>query len=348
MSVDDPRSRVATLLAEQAGWCARLGSPLYHDLLSHAAADALSGGPVWRLLEPHAEDPGPSALALRLMGGVHRLVLEGEAPELARHYPSVGGQPAEGAWEAFRAAVQDHLGALRDLVCQPVQTNEVGRSAALLGGFLTVALETALPLRLLELGASAGLNLRWDRYFYQTPIGSWGDPASDVQLRGFLSEGRLPLEAPVEIIDRRGCDTHPVNPTTEEGRLTLLSFVWPDQAVRMDRVRGALITSRAVPATIDREDAGRWLDARLSPIKGSTTVVFHSVVWQYLGSEAQERVRAIIEASGAAAGPEEPVAWLRMEPGGDEAEVRLTQWPDGRERLLATTGFHGEGVRWLV
>jgi hypothetical protein len=342
------RARVAELLAEQAFWCGRLGSPLYADLLEHAADDSRSGGPVWRVLEPHADDPKDSMLALRLMGAVHRLVLQGEAPALRRQYPSAGGRPSEGAWEAFRATVEQHAASLPDTMRRPVQTNEVGRSAALLGGFLTIAIETALPLRLLEIGASAGLNLRWDRYRYDTPSGSWGDPASPVLLRGFLAGGRLPLDASVEVLERRGCDARPVDPTTEDGRLTLQSFVWPDQLARIDQLRGALTIARAMPASVDREDAGAWLEARLRPAPGSAAVVYHSVVWQYLGMEGRERVRSAIEASGARAESEAPVAWLRMEAGGEEVEVRMTSWPGGDDRLLATAGWHGREVRWLA
>src|SRR5216684_432374 len=102
------------------------------------------------------------------MGAVHWLVLEGKVPELALYYPSAGGsRPLEEAWPAFRATVEQNAAALRQLVLHPVQTNEVARSCGLLGGFLMVARETGLPLRLLELGTSAGLNLRWDRYWYQ-------------------------------------------------------------------------------------------------------------------------------------------------------------------------------------
>jgi hypothetical protein len=287
-------------------------------------------------------------LALRLMGAVHRLVLQGEAPALGREYPSAGGRPSERAWQVFRSTLEQHAASLPDAIRRPVQTNEVGRSAALLGGFLAVALETALPLRLREIGASAGLNLRWDRYRYDTPDGSWGDPASPVHLRGFLAGGRLPLEAPVDVLERRGCDARPVDPTTDDGRLTLLSFVWPDQLDRVDLLRGALTTARTMPAIVDRDDAGAWLERRLRPVPGSATVVFHSVVWQYLGTEGQERVRTAIEASGEHADPNSPVTWLRLEAGGDEVEVRMTHWPGGRDRLLATAGWHGRAVRWLA
>jgi hypothetical protein len=152
-------------LADQGRWCGLLGSPLYEHLLARAVADVEAGGPVSAVLAGHEHDAEDSALALRLMGAVHRVVLEGRAPELARHYPSAGGAAGiAAAWEAFRATVDRERDALRELVERPVQTNEVARCAALLGGFLAVADATRLPLRLLELGASAGLHLRFDRY----------------------------------------------------------------------------------------------------------------------------------------------------------------------------------------
>lgn len=42
-----------------------------------------------------------------------------------------------------------------------------------------------------------------------------------------------------------------------------------------------------------------------------------------------------------------PLAWLRFEPGDNLAEVRLQLWPDGEDRLLARSGFHGKPVHWL-
>ena len=112
-----------------------------------ASDDAASGGPAWDVLRGHEADPTGSALALRFMGAVHRVVLQGRAPELARFYPSVDGTAAGDPWPAFRSVLGQHAARLREDVTRPVQTNEVGRSAALLGGFLLVAGRTGLPLR---------------------------------------------------------------------------------------------------------------------------------------------------------------------------------------------------------
>ncbi|MDQ3941381.1 MAG: DUF2332 domain-containing protein [Actinomycetota bacterium] len=186
----EARQRVAQRLSEQAVWCRALGSPLYERLLSAAAEDVVAGGPVWAVLAEHHSDPGGSALALRFMGAVHRLVLQGRGRELAAFFPSAGGDPHERGdpWPAFRSLVEDARDELRSLVPRGVQTNEVGRAGALVGGFLLVARETGLPLRVLEAGASAGLNLRWDHYRYEARGATWGDPSSPVRLCDYNSE----------------------------------------------------------------------------------------------------------------------------------------------------------------
>ncbi|MGH7964199.1 MAG: DUF2332 family protein, partial [Candidatus Binatia bacterium] len=190
----EEQSTIARRLRRQAESCLRLGSPFYRTLLEQAADDVLRGGPCWTVLAGHEADPPGSALALRFMGGVHRLVLEGRAPELARYYPSVGGDARlDSAWSAFCDTVAQHGETLRELMGHAVQTNEVGRCAALLGGFLLVTQQTGLPLRLLEIGASAGLNLRWDYYRYEAEGAAWGDPASPVRIDVELPERKLPF-----------------------------------------------------------------------------------------------------------------------------------------------------------
>jgi hypothetical protein len=187
-------------LRRQADACERLGSPRYAELLARAAGELAEGEIVWAVLQGHEEDPSDSALALRLMGAVHRLVLRGDAPELAAHYPSAGGRPHD-PWPAFRAVLERHAAELRTLVENPVQTNEPGRCAALLGGFLEVARQTGPPLRLLEVGASAGLNLRFDRYRYELGRSTWGPPNSLVRLTARVS-GR-PLATAADWIEDR-------------------------------------------------------------------------------------------------------------------------------------------------
>ena len=346
MGIDRSETQ-AEHLRWQAGWCRKLGSGLYGSLLERAADDVVTGGPVARALE-EGDASQRSMLALRLMGAVHRLVLEGEAPELARFYPSVGGRAdEEGAWRAFSALLEERVDEIRVGIERPVQTNEVGRAGALIGGFLEVARATGKPLRVLEVGASAGLNLRWDRFSYEARGATWGPTDSPVRLCSFNSDAPLPFDVEAHVSARAGCDTDPVDPTTEDGRLTLLSYLWADQIARVRLLRAALEVAAEVPAPVERADAVEWLAREFRPTSGVTTVVFHSIVMQYLAEEDRSAFEAILRARGAAATDEAPVARLRMEPSGEHAEVRLTMWPGGGEFVVATSGYHGGSVRWL-
>ena len=332
----------------QAEACGRLGSGLYAHLLERAAGDVEAGGVVARVIGDRPAS-NASALGLRLMGSVHRLVLEGEAPALGRTYPSAGGHAdPEAAWPAFRDSVDERFEAVDAGLDRPVQTNEVGRSAALVGGFLEVARSTGLPLRVFEVGASAGLNLRWDRFQYEARGLTWGRPDSPVRLCSYNSDRALPFDVAAEVVERAGCDAAPVDPTTEDGRLTLLSYVWPDQVHRIRLLRAALAVAAETPATVEQAEATAWTERRWGPQAGTATVVYHSIVMQYLPDDRRAAFKALVRSRGAeAATPDAPLAWLRLEPVGDEAALRLTTWPGGAEDTLAWAGFHGQNVRWL-
>jgi hypothetical protein len=350
----DPTADLAIRLWTQAQHCAKLGSPFYAGLLERASEDAAKGGPAREILQGHETDPPNSMLALRLMGAVHRRVLEGRLPELEPFYLFSGGSndrqarksptaAVEEAWLAFRAALVEDAEALRPLIDRPVQTNEVGRCAALLPGFFMVAERTGMPLHLLEVGASAGLNLRWDRYRYEAGGFSWGNASSQVRIHYRFRGALRPTE--VAVAERRGCDRAPLDPVSEEGRLALLSFVWPDQVDRLERLRAALGVASEMPVTVEHASAVEWVRDRLArPRPGVASVLFHSIVIQYLEADEREELLALIRLAGDTATAEAPLAWLRMEPAGDRAEVRVTSWPGGEEALLATAGYHGDPV----
>ena len=341
-------------LRHQAAACRKLGSELYAFLLEAAADDVAESGPAWQVLAAHADRGLDSALGLRFMAAVHRLVLQRQAPELALTYPSVGGTgDAAAAWPALLRLLVEKGAQISELVGLPCQTNEVGRSCALLPGFLLAAAETGLPLRTLEIGASGGLNLRWDRFRYEneTDARAWGDPQSPVQLRGPWDVPAHLLSVPVTVAARSGCDPRPVDAASAEGRLALSASVWADQPARFARLRGALQIAAEVPVTVEQESAATWLPRRLStPSPGHATVVYHSVVMQYLHPDDRDRVVQAIATAGADTTADTPLYWLRMEPddplSGRGMAVRLTSWPGGQERLLATAGAHGFPVRW--
>ena len=343
---DSDLRRVVDVVAFQAEACAE-SSPLYARVLRGVVTDLRSKGVCADLLTGRGEDPLGSALALRFLGAVHRIVLEGRARELASYYPSAGGTDAGDPGPAFLTVVRRHRAEIDRRIGDGVQTNEVGRSAVLVGGFAAVARRTMLPLRVLEIGSSAGLNLRWDHYAYDTGRVVAGDPHSPVRFSG-VWEGEPPeLPTTFDVTERAGCDRNPLDATTPDGRLTLMSYVWPDQTERFARLEAAIEVARRVPATVERADATDWIGARLAePTPGVATVVVHSIVLQYLSQAGRASFRAAIVAAGERATGGAPLAWLRMEPGGERAEVRLTTWPNGDERVLASSGYHGHPIWW--
>lgn len=347
----------------QARACRDLGSPMYADLLDRLAEDLRARGPSAAVLLGHEDDPGPSALALRLLGSVHRLVLQRRAGSLAAYYPSVGGTfEPHGAGAALLALLAEQPESVREWLDRPPQTNEPGRSAALIAGLL--ALEpgsdaVVLPVRLFEIGSSAGLNLLGDRFRFGIDGGTWAGPTdSPVAVAGAWhgpgpwasSEGRWPL-----IVDRVGSDLRPVDVATTEGRLALTAYVWADQLPRLERLRGALELARQNPLEVRGQGAAAFVED-LELRSGTTTVLWHSVMWQYLAAAEQARITERVAALGARASAERRFAHLRLEPARRRAGEQhdfwlvLEQWPEpaagGRHRFLARVGGHGVPVVW--
>lgn len=336
---------LGTIEVQRIG-CELAGSPLYAEVLQVVADDVAAGGPCADVLAPVAGLPFGDAVLLRFLGGVHRLVLDGHEPALAAQFPSAGGSPDHALGPLFVAAVDRHRERLAASLTAGVQTNEVGRSVALLGGYLEVA-KLGLPLRVLEVGASAGLNLRVDRYRYEQGGAAFGPEDSPLRFVDPWAGPVPDLTVPLQVAERRGCDVDPIDPATHEGRQRLRAFVWPDQPDRRARLDAALVVARDLPVPVDRDGAVPWLRRRLAePAPGRATVVAHSIMFQYLSPDDRRAFLTLVEEAGGRATPEAPVAWLRMEPGGDRAETRLTVWPGGTPRSLATSPYHGLPVAW--
>lgn len=325
----------------QAEQCRLMGSPLTGALLEGAAADLRDGGVVADVVAPYL-DLAPGAVpSLRFAGALHRLVLERKAPELALHYPSVGGTaPVEELWPAAERTCREHLAELQQLMGRTVQTNEVGRSAVLFGALGLIG----GPVRLLEVGASAGLNLRCDQFAYVTGDLVLGDSASAVVLDEPWETAPPEVRA-FEIVERRGCDPNPLDPATTDGRLTLTSYVWADQVARLERLRGALDIAARVPAPVERAGALDFLTRELADVPdGATTVLWHSVVWQYVDPAERTAVEELLATCG------QRLVRVSLEPvavgGTYEFQVHAVSYPSGRRVHLADALGHGPPVRW--
>ena len=352
--MNDSQRRLVEVFDRQIGWCEALGSPLYVRLLTVARDDIARGGVVHDIVRDAADDPVDAAVSLRLMGGVHRLVLMGVAERLAEHYPSVGGSPdPTTVGEAFMGVVADHTGYLRDALRVAPQTNDVGRSALLLAGLAHALDGRRLKVRLMGLGSAGGLNLLLDRYRYDFGGTSWGDPASPARITT-TSTGSMPkLPGSLRIMERRGCDVNPMDITDPEAQLRLLSFIWPDQIERFVRTRGAISVAQVDPPIVARADAAEWLAARLDePTPPNVmTVVQHSVMWQYLPTTTKDDLRSLIDAAGARATRRRPFAHVAFEPSRAPTErggldLSVTVWPRGEPAIIAHAHAHGRWIDW--
>ncbi|HET9160051.1 MAG TPA: DUF2332 domain-containing protein, partial [Caulobacteraceae bacterium] len=330
------------------------GSPFMAKLGREAAADIRARGPSLFLLEPWAEASRrqmfDEATAIRLFAALHDLVLSGEEPALAAAFPSDDSPgDARAAWAAAREVIPRRLAQMTEFMTHEPQTNEVRRSAALLGGFLEVARATGLSLRCVEVGASAGLNQFWNRFSYDLGGGRrWGDEASAVKL---VSDwrGRTPSLEPasIKVVERMACDRRPVRLADPLERRRLQAFVWPDKRDRLANLRAAIDLALAEGVKVEQADATAFIRERAAPKAGAATVVFHSIFFQYMPKESQDAMVAAIAAHGRETTADSPFAWVRLEPQLRDLKtinVRLNLWPGGEERVLAVSHPHGTWV----
>jgi hypothetical protein len=334
-------------LAERFRAHARDAEHLYGYAIRGMADDWDAGGPVREVCRGYERAPRGAVVHLRLLAGVFRLVLTGRAPELVRFYPCLGGTaPASQVWAVMRHVIGAHVEEMHAALAVPPQTNEVGRSAALLAGlFDLVAASGVRRIRLLELGASAGLNLLLDYYAFRGT--SWHFGAIDSKLQ-FVD----PIEGPVQpegfvITDRGGCDLHPVDAGTADGRLLLTSFVWPFDLHRHDRLRSALAVAAMHPVHIDKGTASSWLLNALEADRDGLPVVWHSVTQMYWPTEEITAVRSILTNYGARQRlGEVSLEYDFHDQRAVKPELRTRLWnPDAatsiRERLIGTAHDHG-------
>jgi hypothetical protein len=324
-------------------------SHLYAVLERAMADDWEAGGPVREICRDWEDAPRGAVVELRLLAGVFRLVLTGRAPELVPYYPCLGGhEPASEAWPLVRRTLQAHIDELSDALQVAPQTNEVGRSAALLVGIFSAVSRTGLTtVRLLELGASGGLNLLVDRFRFESPGWSFGPELSPLTLRDSVVGDVTPVS--FDISERRGCDLEPVDATSTDGQLRLRSFIWPFHPDRHARLAAALEIAARHPVTVDRAGAGEWLEDQLRRDVDDDvlTVVWQSITEQYWSVEESQRVHRAFASTRRGT-----VVRVSMEfPTGDDPgppELVVTGPNDDAPCRVATVGDHGIPVTLLA
>lgn len=225
--------------------------------------------------EPYAAEPRTEFFPLRALAGVDEMVLAGEISELDAHYPSVGGDGEAGAaWPAVKAALAAHSPEVLADLRHPLQTNETSRCGPLAGGFHVIAARDRLPVRALELGSSAGLNLHFDRYRYEADGVASGPPDSAVRFTDYWLGGLPPFDAQLEVVERAGCDIDPIDISEETGRQPPLLCDAGRLAPYRDDASGDRDRIRR-PGRGRSGECNSWVEGRLAELAaGVSTMLF--------------------------------------------------------------------------
>lgn len=335
-------TKLGNAFRHQAQACLDLGSPFMHQLMGLCADRLRADSDLTRRMFDWPGDLGPSgaSVPLRFAGALHSLARAGHR-DLSLVYPPA--QPNDDdLWRAVRGALDSDAAYIDAFIDNAPQTNEVRRAATLIAAGQWITATYGLPLDLFELGASAGLNLMWDRFELSITGTSFGTKGSPLTLAPEW-QGLLPPTTAAKVISRHGVDLSPIDP--HKGQDRLLSYIWPDQPHRRDLTQAAIALNEA---TVDQADAIDWLTDRLAPIEGRVAMIYSTVAWQYFPEAAKTRGAALIKKAGEAATPTAPIAWFTMEAdsSGPGAALNLRLWPGDHNFNMGRADFHGRWVLW--
>lgn len=341
---------VVAAFDNQVAYCTQAGATVTARVVA-ALRDLLARGEGGALLDAIRAWPGAplaDALPLRIAGGIHALHLKGADPALAAIYEDRSGVDDAAI---VAAAIHAHDANLLPWLDGPPQTNEAGRSSNFIAAMLWLTRQGLPPrFQCLEIGSSAGINLMLDRYRYDLGGVQVGPRPGAMQFKPDW-QGNPPPDHVIEIAATRGCDVAPVDLTDPAAALRLKAYIWPEHGVRFERMAAAIAEAGKSPPDLVEMNAADFVDAELAKPQatGTTRVLMHSIVWQYVPEDQQARVTAAMEAAGARATPERPLAWIALEANRvlHLHELVVRYWPGGGEPvMLARAHPHGASIDW--
>jgi hypothetical protein len=289
------------------------------------------------------------------LAAVHYLLIQETAHPLAAFYPDLAGDSralvSGEPFPLFRAFCLEQANAIRQLLASRwVQTNEVRRCACLLPAFAVAARRLGdRPLALIEIGASAGLNLLWDRYHYDYESGGQcGDPAAPVRLTCELrGDRRPPLPAPMPAIATRvGLDLNPIDVRDHDATLWLRALIWPEQRGRAALLAQAIEVARQHPPPLLAGDAIELLLGVLERVPADAALcIYHSFTLNQFPSGARERFATLIAKCAA----QRNLALIAIEWREPYPSVDLALFEAGTrtDLRLAHCDAHGGWLEWL-
>lgn len=303
--------------AEVRSWLQHAaGSPLYSHLMGVIAQDET----LMAVLNRIEHKPQPNVL----LAGVQSLLMRDPTEPLAGFYPNLVDDPAPVAEvdRTFREFVLEHQEELLEIGrTRHTQTNEAGRCSALLPAIWETAQNR---FHLIDLGASAGLNLAFDRYRYRWDGLEWG-PESPVTLQCAV-RGRKPNPGDIELVSRVGLDLKPLDPSNPDDRHWLEALIWPEQEDRRSRLHAALAIQRELDVDLIAGDATETLGPALASLPGDDpVVVMHSFALNQFGEEQRSTIAATLDSAR-----QNRVLW--------RVSMELFDWDDQAARLTIDDG----------
>lgn len=329
------------------------GKPRAAALMQALARVLPHTGAVYAVIEHWPGDLASDGVIFRLNAGLHALALSGQGGALGRLY-GAGDLPAPAQLDDALAYMLDsHASDLLGWLAHPTQTNEVARVAGLVAGLLELGRSRSLPCEVLELGASAGLNLNFPHYAVRLGGCNACAPSSAVTLTPGWHGKDVP-GGPLVITQARGVDLHPLDVSDDAHRHNLKAYVWPGEAARAARLDAAIGIALGHPPKVATGLASEWLARQLAvpQAAGVRRVVFHSMVLQYADAAERAAIDAAFADAGRCADLDRPLARVSIEWRADRkaVELRIAQWGGGAQqgeaRLAAICHPYGEWIEW--
>jgi len=344
---------VAAAFANQAAYCKANGAPITARIVQALAAlldDPGAGTFISRIRDwPGAASALADAVPLRAAGAIHALHISGREPMLNAIYDGSRADDAAIIREVLARGSDDLLPWLDG----PPQTNEAGRSSSFIAALHWLAAQgLTARFECLEIGSSAGINLMIDRYRYDLG-GVVSGPQAPVMAFAPEWRGSPPPNVPFGFAGIKGCDVAPVDLADPVQAERLRAYIWPEHTVRFARMDAAIAAATDRRPDLVRMGAADFLERELArpQAPGTTRVLMHSIVWQYIPAQEQDRIRGLMDAAGARADADRALAWVALE--ADRTKLghtlRVMHWPgEGEEWLLARAHAHGAWIEWLA
>lgn len=340
---------IAQAFANQQDYCRANSAPITARVV--AAIAAMLPNPESEFARKIAHWPGhplADALPLRAAAGYHALHIAGSAADLAPLYAGAADID-DGA--IIKSVTQRFDAALLPWLDGPPQTNEAGRSSNFMAAMLWLIEQGCPPcFDVMEIGSSAGINLMMDRYHYDLGGVEVGPENSVMQFQPEWRGPPPPRHQP-SFAAISGCDIAPIDLRDPQQAARLQAYIWPDHPVRFARLQAAMAAAQIQPPQLIHSDAASFVERQLRrpQTAGTTRVLIHSIVWQYLPDAQQQRIRAAMDAAGSAASADRPLAWISLEANRTllNHELTVRHWPAAPEpRQLATAHSHGGWIAW--